>query len=228
MIDLKILLLIKPTSWGKLAKEFIEKKFPNNLVLTADWGDPKPKILFKWEGDYIISFLSPWILPQEILNKAKIAAINFHPAPPEYPGIGCYNFAIYNDDNEYGATCHHMLRKVDSGQIITVKRFPIESHETVLSLKEKTMNILMLLFYEIMDIIIKGKDLPISSENWHRDAYTRKDFQDLCRLSLQMPEEELVKRLKATYFAGARDYPNIEIGGKIYLLVDPKELKKEL
>lgn len=223
---MRILLIVKPTKWGENVKKFIEKNFSNSLVIIGDWGDPLPESIYNWEGDYIISYLSPWILPKRILQKAKIAAINFHPAPPQYPGIGCYNFAIYNDAREYGVTCHHMIEKVDSGNIISVSYFPIASDETIQTLKEKSMKYQLELFYEIMDIIVKGERLPSSSEKWERIAYTRKDFQELCKLRLNMSEEELTRRLKATYFSGARDYPNIEIGGKTYLLVDSDEFQE--
>jgi len=223
---MKLLVIMKPTSWGNIVKKFIEENFSDALILTGDWGDSIPDSAYKWEGDYIISFLSPWILPKEILNKANIAAINFHPAPPKYPGIGCYNFAIYDGVYEYGVTCHHMIQKVDSGQILAVKRFPLYGNESVLTLKEKSMVYLTELFYEIMNKILNNEELPISDEKWLRTAYTRKEFQELCKLNLDMSKEELAKRLKATYFLGALDYPNIEIGGKKYLLVDPKELEK--
>lgn len=223
---MKLLVIMKPTSWGNIVKKFIEENFSDALILTGDWGDSISDSAYKWEGDYIISFLSPWILPKEILNKANIAAINFHPAPPKYPGIGCYNFAIYDGVNEYGVTCHYMIQKVDSGQILAVKRFPLYGNESVLTLNEKSMVYLTELFYEIMNKILNNEELPISDEKWLRTAYTRKEFQELCKLNLDMSKEELAKRLKATYFLGALDYPNIEIGGKKYLLVDPKELEK--
>ena len=204
----------------------MEENFKKTTIITGDWGDPKPQSLYNWEGDYIVSFLSPWILPQEILDKAKKATINFHPAPPKYPGIGCYNFALYNDEKRYGVMCHHMLRKVDSGIIIGVKYFPLYGNETILSLKEKAMVHLTELFYEVMDIILSGKELPKSSENWEQDAYTRKEFQELCHISLNMGEDELKRRLRATYFPGALDYPNIKIGEKYYILVESQEFEE--
>ena len=57
--------------------------------------DKFPEDIEWWKGDYIVSFLSPWVISNSLLNRAKKASINFHPAPPEYPGIGCTNFAIY-------------------------------------------------------------------------------------------------------------------------------------
>ncbi len=222
---MKLLILMKDTNWGNIIRKFIEENFTDCLIVTGDWGDELPNSVYNWEGDYIISFVCPWILSKEILEKTRIAAINFHPSPPKYPGIGCYNLAIYDNVKEYGVTCHHMVEKVDSGQIIAVKKFPLYGYETVLSLKEKTMVYQTELFYEIMDIILKNKELPKSTETWHRTAYTRREFQDFCKLSLDMPKEELARRLKATYFSGAIDYPNIEIGGKSYLLVDPEEFQ---
>ncbi len=66
---------------------------------------------------YIISFVSPWIIPENLLNSAQKAAINFHPGPPDYPGTGCYNFALYEGTKKYGVTAHHMEKKVDTGNI---------------------------------------------------------------------------------------------------------------
>ena len=65
--------------------------FNNNPLIRI----PFPKEAKKWQGDYIISYLSRWIVPSYLLNNAKIASFNFHPASPEYPGIGCNNFALY-------------------------------------------------------------------------------------------------------------------------------------
>lgn len=35
--------------------------------------------------DYLFNFLSPAIVPEIVLQAIRIQAINFHPAPPEYP-----------------------------------------------------------------------------------------------------------------------------------------------
>ena len=70
----------------------------------------------KW--DYIFSFRNLKVVPVSLLNKSKIANINFHPGPPEYPGSGCINFALYEDANYFGITIHHMDKK-----LIMVKLF---------------------------------------------------------------------------------------------------------
>lgn len=152
-------------------------------------------------SDYIVSFLCPWILPKEILNLARIAAINFHPGSPNYPGIGCYNFALYEQAKEYGVTCHHMNEKVDTGNIIMTSKFPISLNESVESLKLKSMIHMTYIFEKIVHIICDNKPLPESDEKWQRPAFTRKQLEDLCYVDNTMSEREINLRIHAT------DYP---------------------
>lgn len=81
--------------------------------------------------------MSPWIIPKGLLERVVKGAINWHPGPPEYSRIGCTNFAIYNNEKEFGITCHYMLDKVDTGKIIGVKRFSILENDTVFSITQK-------------------------------------------------------------------------------------------
>lgn len=222
-IKMKILLLIKKTEHCKKIRDFVRRKFPEPAIFEGDVGDPPPK--FNWKGDYIISFLSPWIVPESLLNKAKIS-INFHPAPPKYPGIGCYNFAIYNQDKEYGVTCHHMLPKVDTGKVIKIRKFQMYETDTIFSLKERTMKHLIKLFYDIFEDMIQNKPLPTSEEQWSRKPYTRKDFQELCRVTRDMDDGEIKRRIRATYFPGAIDLPYIEIAGNKFILKNEPTYKK--
>lgn len=115
-----------------------------------------PEDIGWWDGEYIISYLSRWVAPEYLLKKAKVAAINFHPASPDYPGIGCNNFALYEEAKEYGVTCHHMEPRVDVGKIITVERFPVFPTDTVATLLLRTYDYQLVLFYKIMNIILGG------------------------------------------------------------------------
>ena len=212
---MKILLLSKNTDYCKIVQNHIKENFSEYQIIEGENGDPFPAL--DWSGDYLISFLSPWIIPEHFLTKAKYA-LNFHPAPPKYPGTGCYNFAIYNQENEYGATCHHMESKVDTGNIIQVKLFPMYPEDTVYTLKNRTMDHMLQLFYEILDLIKKNQPLPTSELHWQRLPYKRKELVELCRITKDMSEQEISRRLQATYFPGARDLPFIEIVGKKFIL----------
>ena len=82
-----------------------------------------PSEIVEKDYDILISYISNWIVPKAVLIKTKRWNINLHPDPPEYPGIGCFNFAIFDSANEYGTTAHIMDSTVDTGRIVEVKRF---------------------------------------------------------------------------------------------------------
>ena len=210
---MKILFLSKKTDWCEKAKQYVLKNFDEVKVFQGNRGDKLPTELLNWQGDLIVSFLSPWIVPEETLKKSELA-INFHPGTPAYGGIGCYNFAIYNEEEKYGVLCHKMESKVDSGEIIKVRYFPMSKDETVLSLKNKSMDNLIKLFHQIMELIAKGKKLPSCEEKWKKKPYTKKELQKLCQISCDMSEKEILKRIKATYYPGGPDYPYIKVDGK--------------
>ena len=179
--------------------------------LGAKWGIPLPEEAKSWQGDLIISYLSRWVVPKYLLERAQLAAINFHPASPDYPGIGCNNFALYNEAEEYGTTCHHMAAKVDTGGIVKVSRFPVFAKDTVTSILERTYTYQLALFYDILGGIFKGESLPSSEETWTRKPYSRTEFDELMTITPDMSAEEVTRRIRATDFGDWQ--PSIKLHG---------------
>ena len=186
--------------FSKIAADYIRLHFEEATIVFSKRSDPFPNELFGWEGDFIISYLSQWIIPGPLLEKARVAAINLHPGPPEYPGIGCTNFAVYNEEKDFGITCHHMMSRVDSGTIIAVRRFPIWPGDTVYSITQRCYLEILRLFYELVDMLLKGHELPVSGESWKRKPYTRKQLNELCELTADMSQKEIDRRVKATTY----------------------------
>lgn len=212
-----ILFLGKKDDWHCLrAMSFIEQNFSFALCHLGDWDDPTPDDVKTWKGDYVISYLSRWVVPECTIHNAKIAAINFHPASPDYPGIGCNNFALYEEAKEYGVTAHHMAATVDTGDIIAVKRFPVFQTDSVSSLLSRTYDFQLALFYELIGHILDGKALPRSSEKWRRKPFSRKEFNKLGLIDPDMTLDEIRKRVRATSYGDWQ--PKIEIGGYVFTL----------
>jgi len=219
---LKILFIGKADDqYSKYAGEFISLHFPETLTIYGKRGEQFPKEASDWRGDIIISYLSQWIIPDAVLRRAKVMAINFHPGPPAYPGIGCTNFAVYDGVDEYGVTCHHMLAKVDTGKIISVKRFPVYKTDTVFAITQRCYALILNQFFEIMDYIIQEKPFPDCDETWTRKPYLRKELNRLCRITPDMPIEEINKRIKATNFV--KHWAFMQVGDNIFKLVDEKK-----
>ena len=190
----------KDNPFAERAAEHLRKQFKDPIIFIGDRRDKIPAEILSWKGDLLISFIGSWIMPESLLQNAALAAINFHPGSPEYPGTGCTNFAIYNGEKEYGVTCHHMKSTVDSGNIIAVKRFPITEEDTVFSVTQQCYRLIESMFYEVLDCILQGKSLPVSTEKWKRKPYTRKQLDELCTITPGMAEEEIRKRIKATTY----------------------------
>lgn len=184
------------------AVEFMRLHFPDNTILLGRRGENEVDLssVFDWRGDYIISYLSPWIIPEFLLIRADQASINFHTGSPEYPGIGCVNFALYDEVDSYGITCHYMEKKVDTGKIIDVSRFPLYSEDTVYSLTQRCYGYMLVLFYDIMADILSGNRLPESHCKWSRKPYTRNELDALCEVARDMDEDEVKRRERAVTF----------------------------
>ena len=153
---MKIILLGKNNKPG--IKEVIEYLNVHFKEVKIFLGERKDKFSIEAgysPSDILISYMSPWIVPEEILNKTKLWNINFHPGPPNYSGIGCTNFALYNKEETYGVTAHLMEKKVDSGKIIGVKRYSILENDNVYSLTLKSYGFMLSLFFEILDYIAR-------------------------------------------------------------------------
>ena len=198
---MKILFLAKNKPFAQDAAELLKLNCKDATIYFGERKDPFPEIPEK--NDYVISYICPWIIPKNALVNTNVAAINFHPGPPEYPGIGCTNFALYNNAKVFGITVHHMDEKVDSGAIIAVERFHIFDNDTVYTLTQRCYAYIYIAFVKILELIVKGIPIPRANETWARKPYTRKDLNDLCVVNNDMSRDELNRRIKAT------TYPNM-------------------
>jgi methionyl-tRNA formyltransferase len=165
-------------------------------------GEPLPERLLAWRGDVLISYLSPWVIPSEALKHASEAAINFHPGPPEYPGIGCTNFALYEGASRYGVTCHHMERVPDTGRLIGVRRFAVLATDTVLSLTQRAHAHQLALFYDVMERYFRDGTLPSLEERWTRRPFLRRELDALGEIRPEMSPGEVARRVRAVTYPG--------------------------
>lgn len=198
-----VLFLGKARDWHTArAADFCRRNFESVSVFLGEWGDPFPPVA-NGEWTLIISYLSRWILPGEMLRAARYA-INFHPGPPEYPGYGCNNFAIYEGAARFGVTCHHMAPAVDTGPIIQVERFQVLPTDTGGTLLLRTYDFQLTLFYRIAGCVIRGEPLPVSNESWARRPFTRKEFHALSQITPDMSDAEVERRRRAADVSALR------------------------
>jgi methionyl-tRNA formyltransferase len=212
---MRILFLTKPDDIrSEKAVEFL-KRSADVQVRSGPWGSPLPLAAKNWTGDILISYLSRWIVPQAVLANSGLA-INFHPAPPERPGIGGTNWALYESDKHFGVTCHLMAPQVDSGPILAVRRFSIYEDDDVASLSERAWENMLQLFYSVAGKLLAGHTLTPLEVKWSGMKHTRAELNALATLSLGMDEAEALRRIKATSY---KEFPpELAIGKLRYQL----------
>lgn len=127
--------------------------------------------------DWMISYRYHHVVPAAYLTPGR--CINFHPGPPEYPGIGSTDWAIHNGARWFGVTAHHMAAVPDAGPIIAVERFPIWPRETVATLNQRAHAHLLVLADRILRTL---RWLPLSDEVWVGPPRTRKQLDALCAI----------------------------------------------
>jgi methionyl-tRNA formyltransferase len=131
--------------------------------------------LARLEPDIVLSFLNEYILRKPLL---AARGVNFHPAPPDYPGRGGASLALFDGATSYGATAHRIAPAVDSGPIVAVKRFPIEPDDGCDTVYARAEIAALELLIEFVDRY--GKDGEIGcdpAEVWTRRPTTRRTFQ---------------------------------------------------
>ena len=163
--------------------------------------------------DFLFSFLCPVLIKESMLRATRIASINFHPAPPKYPGVCCASYAIYNGDSKYGATAHIMDSQPDSGIILQTREFPILENDTCETIYDRAIHDSLKLFYDLLDPLASTGQAEPNGQKWTCKAYTRKQFERWMTLSPDDPPEKIKRIIRAvrhSRFPG----PFMEIDGK--------------
>ncbi len=190
--------------WSNQIVKLLKKNFSNITIFYSKTYNQKiTKKILNWSGDYILSFRSLLILSERILSKAKIAAINFHPGPPKYRGVGCLNYAIFNNEKFYGVTAHLMTKEVDYGEILKVQTFKINKIHNLDNILDITHRKLFLLTKYIIERIIKNKLdinklIKLNNYSWSKKIKFKSDLENFYRINKNITKKKLQNKLRAT------------------------------
>ncbi|MCW9034182.1 MAG: amino acid adenylation domain-containing protein [Rhodospirillales bacterium] len=109
------------------------------------------------EFDFLLSIVNYATIPEELLKKAKIAAINFHDGPlPKYAGINATAWALANQEIRHGASWHLMTEIIDAGDVLVQKTFPLSRDDTSFSANLRCFQTAYDMFVELEAKLAKG------------------------------------------------------------------------
>ena len=180
------------------------------------------EIIIEEKINFIVSVGHGWILSNRILELVEYRAVNLHLAKlPEYQGNFTYNHAILNKEKTYGITFHWMTEKVDLGDYIFRKNFPINDCDTAYSLYIKAVEEGKILFRQFIDYIRKGNKLPREPMDGEQHFYSRNSLDGLREMKCSDNPADIARKSRAFYFPPFENAYFI-INGKKYF-VYPEE-----
>ena len=90
-----------------------------------------------YDCDLFVSMSFNQIFRDRIIKVPKLKTINCHAGKlPFYRGRNILNWALINDEKEFGITIHYVDKGIDTGDIILQRCFPITNKDTYKSLLE--------------------------------------------------------------------------------------------
>lgn len=190
-----VLLVAENEELNKKAIAYARKRFLVKGVINFRNNGTSEKKAAALKPDYVFNFLSDKILKGPLL---KFNPVNFHPAPPEWPGRGSASYALFHNSKFYGAVAHIIEKRVDAGKILLVKRFPIYAGQPCEEVFRKGKEACLVLFKRIVDYAAKYDSLPPAcGERWRRKSGTRKEFQKWLILNPKN-KNEFIRKIKAS------------------------------
>ena len=163
-------------------------------------------------GKRLIGFCTPVIVSKSILDTLDGPAYNFHPGPPNFPGLYPACFAINSRADQFGVTAHEMWEKVDEGPIVGVDRCEISLDIDRMHLETLSHATIFQLFERLAPALVADESLPHVDEHWSGTVTRQADFEAICEVPSDITLEDLELRYRAVG-QGPEHSLNVKIHG---------------
>ena len=187
------------------------------FITPSDLNDPDlMNQLRSYKPDYLFSFYYRNMIAQQILEIAKIAALNMHGSLlPKYRGRVPINWAVLKGETKTGATLHIMEAKPDAGDIVHQKSIPILPDETAYEVFNKVAILAKTTLEEVIPDLLSG-ELPKRPNRLQEGSYFGARKPEDGKIDWQKNAQEVYN----LYRAVAPPYPGAftEISDKKYVI----------
>ena len=132
-------------------------------------------------------------LSPDLLGRARLIAF----VTPEIVSSSTLDRLGYERATEFGATVHVMVERVDAGPIVNVALFPIPADISVPGLEGLAYAHLAQLFWRMAKSLATDPKPPLALPvQWGSRKYSRRAYRAICEIPLDIPKDELDRRLR--------------------------------
>lgn len=130
------------------------------------------EVLKKYQCDIFISMSFNQIFRAEVINCPPLKTINCHAGKlPFYRGRNVLNWALINDEREFGITVHYVDEGIDTGDIILQKCYPISDDDDYGTLLERAYVKCSEILYESIKTIQRSEVRAIKQKTIHTEGF---------------------------------------------------------
>ena len=186
-----------------------------------------------YRADLFVSMSFNQIFRKDIINLPRLKTINCHAGKlPFYRGRNILNWALINDEKEFGITVHYVDEGIDTGDIILQRVYPITDEDNYKTLLERSYTGCADILYEAIKMVRSGVVYPIKQDtidkvgmycgirqagdeiiNWHSTSREIFNFiRALCEpgpMAMSMLNGEPIQINCVKMVKGAKTYINI-------------------
>ena len=153
--------------------------------------------LAELEADIMVVVAYGLLLPKTVLDTPKLGCINVHGSIlPRWRGAAPIQRAIWAGDQETGVTIMQMDIGLDTGDMISIAKCPIEPSDTSASLYGKLAALGPNALIDTLQQIADGSAVA-EKQNDELANYAKKLSKDEANIDWQMPAEQLERNVRA-------------------------------
>lgn len=128
--------------------------------------------LITYDCDIFVSMSYNQIFKSKIINYPKKGTINCHAGDlPRYRGRNILNWALINDEKEFGVTVHYIDEGIDTGDIILQQKESISDQDDYGTLLERSHSVCADLLYKALVLIESNQANKISQNNMNVEGF---------------------------------------------------------
>lgn len=148
------IVILRFETQDEILRKLVEKR---NILVYVHKNINSVELMYLIKGygaDLFVSISFNQIFKKELINTPPLITINCHAGKqPFYRGRNILNWALINDEKEFGITVHYIDEGIDTGDIILQKCYPITDEDNYRILLERAYTGCADVLYEAIRMI---------------------------------------------------------------------------
>jgi methionyl-tRNA formyltransferase len=148
--------------------------------------------------DLIITASYGKIIPDSVIQGARLGAINVHPSLlPKYRGAEPIFWQLAHGEKKSGVTIFQLSKDLDQGSIILKDEFPISDSDNYASLESLCIRAGMKLLNSLFEKIDQQQTIPGTKQTGEAGFYARKIVESDERINWKDNAEQILNQIRA-------------------------------